>query len=232
MNSMDDRRFFDLAMKAIAQQATVADRAELAAALEADPSLRFEFKRLQEQAGLMREAVPLVNTLEATAGQFPAYARERLQTKVRETLVRPSFPERRLHWASRLFLVLAPATAVVLVLLFVVFSRARNPTIQVAMLDMAGNSRGTETNELMLVRQQWPSSTVQNFNKQGDLDAWERVWPGSRGVMVKVIYDRSAGEIRVTGRRAGKELHQSFPVEKDLGAALRLAEGFIKRETK
>lgn len=232
MNSMNDQRFFDLAMKVIAQQATGAERAELATALEADPNLRTEFERLQAQAGLVREVVPLVNTVEARAGQFPAYARERLQTKVRETLGRPNVQERKPHWASRLFLVLAPAAATVLVLVFVVFGRPATPTIQVAMLDLAGISRGAETNEQVMLRQQWPSSTVRNFDKQGDLDAWEKTLPVSKGMVVIVVYDRSAGEIRVSGQRAGREFRRSFPVERDLASVLKLAEEFIKRETR
>ena len=43
MNSMNDERFFDLAMKVIAQQATEAERAELDARLVREPGLKPEF---------------------------------------------------------------------------------------------------------------------------------------------------------------------------------------------
>ncbi|MEI9961014.1 MAG: hypothetical protein WDM76_07725 [Limisphaerales bacterium] len=40
--------------------------------------------RLQAEARIAKEALPLVNATEATEGEFPAYATRRLQTKVRQ----------------------------------------------------------------------------------------------------------------------------------------------------
>jgi hypothetical protein len=93
MNSMNDQRFFDLAMKAIAGQVTDAERAELDALFVRGPELKTEFARLQAEVRFMREVLPLVNATEATTGEFPAYARERLQTVVRQTLGRPEKAE-------------------------------------------------------------------------------------------------------------------------------------------
>ena len=89
MNSMNDQRFFDLAMKAIAGQVADVERAELDALLGREPELKTEFARLQAEVRFMWEVLPLVNATEATTGEFPAYARERLQTKVRQTFGRP-----------------------------------------------------------------------------------------------------------------------------------------------
>ena len=75
MNSMNDERFFDLAMKVIARQATDAERTELDARLARDPDLRAEFERLQADARTARDALPLVDATQATAGELPAYAR-------------------------------------------------------------------------------------------------------------------------------------------------------------
>ena len=89
MNSMNDERFFDLAMKVLARQGTDAERAELDALLAREPELKAEFERLRAEVGVAKEALPLVNASEATTGELPAYARVRLQTKVRQTLGRP-----------------------------------------------------------------------------------------------------------------------------------------------
>jgi len=89
---MSDQRFFDLAMKVIAQQATDAERAELDALLARQPELRAEFARLQGDVRLTKDALPLVDATRASASEFPAYARERLQTTVRQTLGRPQSP--------------------------------------------------------------------------------------------------------------------------------------------
>jgi hypothetical protein len=144
---MNDDHFFDLAMKVIARQATEAERAELDVLVARQPELKAEFGRLQADVRLAREVVPLVNATEATAPELPAYARGRLQTKVRETLGRPQVSgeaprEASLGtlWKWRWILGLAAATAVVVLLLLPVFSRSGPPMIQVAMLDSAGGN--------------------------------------------------------------------------------------------
>ena len=121
MNSMNDERFFDLAMKVLARQASDAERAELDARLATEPALRAEFERLQADARVAKEALPLVAAAQAATGELPAYARGRLQTKVRQALGRPDTaarePDRRLAWGWRWLLGLAAATAVIVLLL-------------------------------------------------------------------------------------------------------------------
>jgi len=63
MNSMNDERFFDLAVKAIAHQANDAERADLDALLAREPELRAEFTRLEADARVAKDALPLVNAV-------------------------------------------------------------------------------------------------------------------------------------------------------------------------
>jgi anti-sigma factor RsiW len=107
-------------MKVIARQATEAERAELDALVARQPELKAEFERLQADVRLAREVLPLVSATEATAPELPAYARGRLQTKVRGTLGRPPVTDRASQgnalgtlWKWRWLLGLAAATAVV-----------------------------------------------------------------------------------------------------------------------
>ena len=86
---MNDERFFDLAMKAIAQQANDAERKDLDAMLADKPELRAELLRLEKDALVAKDALPLVAACTESTSQFPAYARERLQTTVRQTLGGP-----------------------------------------------------------------------------------------------------------------------------------------------
>ena len=90
MNSMNDQRWFDLAMKVIAGQATDVERAELDALLAREPEMRAEFARLEEDVRATKDALPLVDATLATTGELPPYARGRLQTKVRQTLGGPA----------------------------------------------------------------------------------------------------------------------------------------------
>jgi hypothetical protein len=234
MNSMNDERFFDLAMKVIARQAGDAEHAELDALLAREPELRAEFTRLQADARVAKDALPLANAMEATAGEFPAYARERLQTKVRQTLGRPAGekePDRSLAWGLRWWLGLAAAAVVVLVVLPGLRTPS-GPVIQVAMLDLGGATRGGDTNEVTLLNQSWQNAKVDSFASADELRAWETNWPAIKQSAIKIIYDRAAGEVRVLGRWEGKPVEKTFLIEQDLATTLKLVREFIQEQTK
>jgi hypothetical protein len=236
---MNDDRFFDLAMKVIARQATEAERAELDVFVARQPELKAEFERLQADVRLAREVLPLVSATEATAPELPAYARGRLQTKVRETLGRPlvagETPQEAasgMLWKWRWVLGLAAATAVVALFLLPVFTSSAPPMIQVAMLDTAGATRGTDTNELSLLRQTWETAAVDAFTGTEALRAWETHWPAqNRRLVVKVVFDRAAGEVRILGRWKGESFAKTLLVERDLATTLEQAKSFIKQRT-
>jgi hypothetical protein len=139
---MNDERFFDLAVKAIAHQATDAERTDLDALLADKPDLRAEFMRLEKDALVAKDVLPLVAACTSSTGQFPAYARERLQTTVRQMLGRPESaaeePDRSLAWGWRWVLGLAAATAVVVIMALSIFHAPNAPVIQLAMLDTVG----------------------------------------------------------------------------------------------
>ena len=88
MNSMNDQHCFDLAMKVIAGHASDAERAELDGLIANEPRFKAEFERLQSDVRTAKETVGLVDATTTTEGTLPAYARGRLQTKVRQTLGR------------------------------------------------------------------------------------------------------------------------------------------------
>ena len=236
---MNDDHFFDLAMKVIARQATEAERAELDALVAQQPELKAEFGRLQADVRLAREVLPLVSATEATAPELPAYARGRLQTRVRETLGRPPVPSEAPEadalatlWKWRWLLGLAAATAVVVLFLLPVFSRSTLPVVQVAMLDTAGATRGSDTNEMSLLHQTWEKAPVDSFSAVEALHAWETSWPAqSKKPMVKVVFDRAAGEVRILGRWKGESFTKTLLVERDLAATLEQAKSFIKQRT-
>jgi len=234
---MSDQRFFDLAIKAVAHQATDGERAELDALLSREPGLRAEFARLQADVRLAKDVLPLVNATQPAAADLPAYARGRLQSKVRETLGRPetSAPsatdeQRRMMWRWRWLLGLAAAAAAIA--LVVVLWQAPVPVIQVAMLDTAGASRGSDAKELAALQQTWNKAVVDSFSSTESARAWETNWAGgSRKAVVKILYDRPAGELRVLGRWKGKTFAKTFVVEQDFASALNQAKQYIQEQT-
>ena len=233
MISMNDERFFDLAMKAIARQCTDAERSELDSLLAGQSELKVEFERLSAEVRLAKEVLPLTAAAESTAGELPGYARERLQTKVRQALGKPADAKERSSWSWRWWLVLGPATALVVLFMASLFNQNEKPVIQVAMLDPVGATRGTETNLLPVLQEMWKGSVIKAFANASDLDNWENSWPSDRkAAAVKIIYDRTAGEVRVSGRRRGVQFQKTFPVGGDASAAFRQAQAFVVEQTK
>jgi hypothetical protein len=241
---MNDQRFFDLAMKVIALQANDAERAELDALFSRDAGLRAEFARLQADGGLAKEVVPLMAACATSTGEFPAYVCERLQTSVRQTLGRPKpsarespdilslAPTRGLPWVWRWAVGLAVATALVVILALPMFRTLNAPTIQLAVLDMTGRTRGAEADEADILKDAWQGESVRKFSDATELAAWEQQWPNSYRPSVKVIYDPAAAEIRVLGRSRGKAVNRIFPVENDLPATLQKVRTFIQEQIK
>ena len=234
---MSDQRFFDLAMKAIARQATDAERAELEARLGREEGLRAEFARLQADVRLAKDVLPVVDATQAPVAEFPAYAREQLQTRVRQTLGRPettaaatSDKEPRMIWRWRWLLGLAAAAAAIA--LVVVLWQAPAPVMQVAMLDTAGASRGSDAKELAALQRTWNKAVINSFSSTESVRAWETNWPSDgRRAVVKILYDRPAGELRVLGRWKGEPFAKTFVVEQDFAAALSQANDFIREQT-
>ena len=90
---MSDQRFFDLAMKVIAQQASEAERAELDALAGARAGVARGVRAAARRHATAAKILPLVNAHRGGgAGNCPPTRAERLQTKVRETLGRPQSP--------------------------------------------------------------------------------------------------------------------------------------------
>ena len=234
--NVNDERFFNLAMKVIAGQASDAERAELDTLLAREPKLRAEFATLQADAHVTKDALPLVNAVEATGGEFPAYARERLQTKVRQTLGRSAASakesDRSFAWGWRWVLGLAAATAVVMLVMLPMFRAPTAPTIQLAMLD-SGGTRGSATDEITLLKQTWQTTVVHSFSDAEALHAWETSRADERKQpTVKIIYDATAGEVRVLGRWKEKPLDKTFLIERDLATTLKLVKDYVTKQTR
>jgi len=225
MNSMNDQRFFDLAMKVIAQHCTEAEREELEVLVSGSSERKAEWARLQADARLAREAAPLRTAMESSQPEFPAYARERLQTQVRQTFGSPATAKRR-EWKWRWVLGLATATAVIVFTLTLL--NPSRPMIQVAMLDTTGGVRGAETNQIALLQARWKE--VRQFSNSAELDKWEQTPASGKGSFAKIIYDRTAGEVRVVGRAKDVPFQKAFPVERDLSTTLEQAAAFAREQ--
>ena len=96
----------------------------------------------------------------------------------------------------------------------------------------AGATRGADAKELALMRQTWNRAAVDSFSGAENARAWETNWPGNgKEAVVKILYDRPAGELRVLGRWKGKSFAKTIVVEQDFAAALSQAKSFVQEQT-
>ena len=236
MNSVNDERFLELAMKRIAGQASAAERVELDAVLAGEPERRGEFARLEAQARLARTLLPLAEAVGAASPGLPGYARERLRTKVRQTLKASETsgregaePTSSIFPGWRWVLGLVGATAVLAIVFLPKLIGPREPVIEIAMFDPAGPARGASTNEAAIVQELWPSGGLREFADLRELQAWFRQGEGSaRRPSVRIVYDRPAAEVRVAVRQGVRVAETTIPVETDLRSALAEARRFIE----
>lgn len=121
------------------------------------------------------------------------------------------------------------AAAVIVLVALPVLRTPNAPVIQVAMLDTAGAVRGSDTNEVALLRETLSPATLNSFTSAEALRECET--KGNPDA-VKVIYNRAAAEVRVLGKCCGKPFEKTFLVDPDLGAALKAAKSFIAEQTK
>jgi hypothetical protein len=127
----------------------------------------------------------------------------------------------------------ASAAAVVVFVAKGVLRQPPRPVIQLAMLDVAGPTRGSGGAEAEALRKTWRGATVEGFSAASDLAAWERNWPTEASPpVVKIIYDRAAGEVRVVGRLKEETFQKTFRIEADLGVTLKAVQQFVAERTR
>ena len=100
------------------------------------------------------------------------------------------------------------------------------------MLDTTGATRGSDTSETSLLHKTWERALVDSFTGTEALHAWETNWPAqNKRPVVKVVFDRAAGEVRLMGRWKGESFTKTLLVEQDLAATLEQAKSFIRQRT-
>jgi hypothetical protein len=236
MNVMNDQNFFDLAMKAIARQATDAELAELDGLLASQPDRKIEFERLQADVRTAKETLALAHATAATTPELPGYVRGRLRTKVQQTLRPSSKPVEPagIGQMLRKWWIAAAATGAMAaaVIFLAAFPQSSRPMIQVAMLDTAGTVRGSTGDDAAILKNQWNNSSIQNFDSTAPLGNWETNWPQGDKVVAKVVYDRAAAEVRVSLHGRGNPKQRTFVIERDLAATLQEVNAFIQEQAK
>jgi hypothetical protein len=199
----------------------------------------------------LKKAAPLLNRLGDGPSPLPDHVRARLNAALDRKMgatspaveAKPAVshrdqPEREPSWLEvwRWWIGLATATAaVVLVVVFNWPGPNLPPVIQVAMLDSVGTVRGTGVQPLELLQQQWKAVKPQEFVDAAKLKQWQEDWStGGKGTVVRVIYNRDAGELKVLKIVEGKVVQRealAVSDERVLPEKLKAIEQLIKAWT-
>lgn len=198
----------------------------------------------------LKKAAPLLNRLGDGADPLPDHVRARLNAALdRKIAASPAVeakpadnrrhqPEREPSWLEvwRWWIGLATATAAIA--LIVVLNRPGPnlpPVIQVAMLDSVGTVRGTGPKPMEVLQQQWKDVKPMEFDDAAKEKQWQESWPaGSKQTVVRVIYDRDAGELKVLKIVEGKVVERealAVSDERVLPEKLKAIEQLIKAWT-
>ncbi|NDE99617.1 MAG: hypothetical protein EB034_15280 [Verrucomicrobia bacterium] len=185
----------------------------------------------------LKEAAPLINRLGDGPSVLPDHVRARLkaaldkkfpladqqaseasgEASVRKTVVEREKAEPSWLEVWRWWIGLATATAAVA--LVVVLNRPGPnlpPVIQVAMLDSVGTVRGTGEKPMDVLQRQWKEAKPVEFDDPAKLKKWEGDWSAaSKQTVVKVVYNRDTGELRISLRVKGGSTIEKVILAKD-----------------
>ncbi|NBR87886.1 MAG: hypothetical protein EB082_14280 [Verrucomicrobia bacterium] len=183
----------------------------------------------------LKEAAPLINRLSDGPSVLPDHIKARLNSAldkkfplavpqaaeepaparnkaVEREKTEPSWLEVWRWWIG-----LATATAAVA--LVVVLNRPGPnlpPVIQVAMLDSVGTVRGTGEKPMDVLQRQWKEAKPVEFDDPAKLKKWEGDWSAaSKQTVVKVVYNRDTGELRISLRVKGGSTIEKVILAKD-----------------
>lgn len=196
---------------------------------------------------LLKEALPVIDAMDAPPSPPPPEILQRLEADrlklVEESKPRISAEAPKTNSLIEFFqwllsgprlLPVSIACSALLVLGVIIFKLGifslPTPTLQLAMLDTVGATRGTASS-VVAVLQGASKAQVQQFSASAELKRWMETWPADdQQPVVKIVYDLDEGQLLVAGRGKGKRsFEKTFPVQQvqDLPAVLKAAQAFI-----
>jgi hypothetical protein len=221
----DDPKFTELALRVIAGKANAAEQASLKALLQ-QPELAAEYKQLQADTSFGKEVLPLLGEEPVTVPPLTDFELSQMRRLAEARQKKLRTPEKKAAWSWRWLWVLAPAAAVIVIAVALNLPPSHH-TIQLAMLDSMGTTRGTnDINATLLpaLKESFGRTNLNNYTESEQLNNWLSVWPDAK--TVKVVYDRDNGLVRVVYRDTSNQIiSKAFPVlkESDLPAVLKKA---------
>jgi len=109
-------------------------------------------------------------------------------------------------------------------------AKTPEPVIQLAMLDIVGETRGEEDDKIKSLKEAWPKTQLETHSEIDPAKAWRDQWgDDSKAPQVKILYDVTEGEITVQGRWKGESKTETLPVDDNLSEVLDQAKELVKQ---
>jgi hypothetical protein len=233
---MNAQEFFLLARKVAERKAGREERDALEAVLKQRPELSAEYEDIKREFGVKVEPPRAGDPGGASLRRDGKDGKDDggdddldWEDEPNEALPEPPRP-RWLTW--RFWLKAAVVTGVCALVFLPDFFRAPEAVMQLGVYGGTNAPADTLTREIAELRARWPNTQVRTSDDPQILHGWENDWPDvtPEHPLVKVIYDHTGRELRVSCRGQTASFSRVFAVEKDLTEALSEAHAFIQQQ--
>ena len=218
-----EERFQELAMLKLAGRASTEESSELDKLLSENPDFRTEFEQLQREIHAIKDLTPIVQAPETSDEEVPAYEKTAFLTEVGEIFDKPAeanensiSEEEHSHSSAEesqplfpfLKVAIGLAAAVAVILIAIPkdnkpspIAKTPEPVIQLAMLDIVGETRGEEDDKVKSLKEVWPQTQLETYSEIDLAKAWREQWgDDSKTPQFKIFYDVTEAEIKIIGR--------------------------------
>lgn len=226
---MNAQEFFQLADKVAKQRATHAEEQALAAIIKEHPALAGDLEEMKRAAG-WKEGKPLPRQIFIPDDDDPRQPWEEEDPdepqEVREAYAGNKPAWRNWRWWFRLTI----ALGICAFFLWPDFDSKPPPSVvQIGVVQGTNTTISALSQELNLFQSLWPGTVINTASTAEDIQKWEADWPevAPQRSLIKLVYDRSTGEIRLRGLHEGREFARIFPLDNGLAEGLKLCNEYI-----
>lgn len=108
-------------------------------------------------------------------------------------------------------------------------AQTHTPVIQLAMLDIVGETRGEGNETAKTFKEAWPKAAYENYSEIDPAKAWRGQWAdNAKAPQVKILYDVTEAEITVLGKWKGETKTETLLVDDNLAEVLQKAKDLIQ----
>jgi hypothetical protein len=109
-------------------------------------------------------------------------------------------------------------------------AKAPEPVIQLAMLDIVGETRGEGNETVKSFKDAWPQAAYENYSEMDPAREWREQWDDdSKTPQVKILYDVTEAEVTVLGKWKGEAKTETLPVDDNLAEVIQKAKELVRQ---